>query len=162
MQKFVTNFWYDTEAEEAAKLYTSIFDDSKILGISHYPDTGQEITGKEAGSVLTVKFLINGEEFLALNGGPQFKFNESISIIVKCKDQDEIDRYWDAFISSGGQESQCGWLKDKFGVSWQIIPEDWDEYANNADPEAMKRYFKAMFPMKKLIIADLKAAIKGE
>lgn len=161
MQKFVTNFWYDTEAEEAAKLYTSIFEDSKILATSYYPDTGKEITGKDAGTVLTVKFVIGGQEFLALNGGPQFKFNESISTIVKCKDQAEIDRVWEAFISSGGEESQCGWLKDKFGVSWQIIPEDWDEFTSK-DPEAMKRFFDAMFPMKKLDIAKLKSALKGE
>lgn len=162
MQKIVPCLWFDSEAEEAVAFYTSLFKDSKTLDISYYPDTGQEITGKEAGSVLTIAFELNGQKYLAMNGGPQFKPNESMSLLVYCEDQAEIDRLWDAFIQNGGEESQCGWLKDKWGFSWQIAYEQLDEFTASKDPEAVKRVFDAMFPMKKLDIATLEKAFRGE
>lgn len=161
MQKIVTHIWYDTQAKEAAEFYTSLFEDSKILDTAYYPDAGQEITGKEAGSVLSVSFQLNGQEFIALNGGPLFPFNEAFSLLVRCKDQAEIDRLWDVLTANGGQESQCGWLKDKFGVSWQIVPEAMSEFTTK-DPEAGKRVFEVMMPMKKLDIATLQKAADGK
>ncbi|MDB5162310.1 MAG: 3-demethylubiquinone-9 3-methyltransferase [Candidatus Saccharibacteria bacterium] len=163
MQKIVTNLWFDTQAEEAANYYVNLFKkDSKITDTTRYPATGQDITGKEAGSVLTVSYTLHGQEFVALNGGPQFQFTEAVSFIVSCKDQAEIDYFWNTFIADGGIESQCGWLKDKFGVSWQIIPENMSAFTVGKDSEAMKRFFEAMFPMKKLDIAALQAAVDNK
>lgn len=162
MQKIITHLWFDSEAEEAAKFYTSLFEDSRILNISHYPDANQDITGKTAGTVMTVSFELNGQQYLALNGGPQFKPNESFSLMVQCEDQAEIDRLWDAFIKNGGEESQCGWLKDKWGFSWQITPTMLMNSMKSEDKDAYKRMFEAMMTMKKLDIATLEKAFKGE
>ena len=151
MQKISPMLWFDTEAEDAANFYVSIFKDSKIKTIHRYPDAGQEVTGKEAGSVLTVLFELNGQEFTALNGGPNFKFTEAISFVIACEDQEEIDYYWDK-ISATPEAEQCGWLKDKFGLSWQVVPEDIDDLIQS--PAAMN----LMLKMKKIVIADLKNA----
>lgn len=148
MQKITPFLWFDTEAEDGANYYVSVFKDSKINHISRYPDSGQEVTGKPAGSVMTVNFEIAGQQFTALNGGPLFKFNESISFVVSCKDQEEIDYYWDK-LSAHPEAEQCGWVKDKFGVSWQIIPVNMGELIKT--PQAMQ----AMLKMKKIDINKL-------
>ena len=114
--------WFNTEAEEAAKFYCSVFKNSKITEVSRFPDAGQDVHGKAAGSVMVAAFEINGQPFTALNGGPQFKFDEAVSFQVACDSQAEIDYYWDTLTKDGGQESDCGWLKDKFGLSWQVFP----------------------------------------
>jgi predicted 3-demethylubiquinone-9 3-methyltransferase (glyoxalase superfamily) len=158
MQKIVTHLWFDSEAEEAANFYTSLFEDSKVVDVAKYPEGGEAVSGKPAGSVMTVAFQLNGQEFLALNGGPIFTFSEAVSLLVRCKDQAEIDRLWDAFTKDGGEESQCGWLKDKFGFSWQIVPEEMSEFTTLPDPEARKRVFEALMPMHKIDIATLKKA----
>lgn len=157
-KKIITNLWFDHNAEEAVNFYCSVFKDSSIKKTTRYVNEGQEVTGMEAGSVMTVEFELNGSPFVALNGGPLFKFNESVSFIINCKDQEEIDFYWNKLTADGGQESQCGWLKDKFGLSWQVVPEHMADYFMGRDPEKPKRTMKAMLKMKKLIIADLENA----
>ena len=154
--------WFDTEAEDAARFYTSIFKDSKLGAIARYPEAGQEITGKPPGSVLTVEFELHGQSFTALNGGPNFKFNESISFQIDCDDQEEVDYYWDR-LSEGGDPAaqQCGWLKDKYGLSWQVVPRAIEEMINNPDKEKRERAFQAMLQMKKLDIAELRRAFEG-
>ncbi len=144
--------WFDNRAEEAAKLYTSLFPDSEITGIGH---SSEGVPGLEAGSVMTVSFTLKGASFTALNGGPHHTFNEAISLVVECADQAEIDRLWDALIAGGGHESQCGWLVDKFGVSWQIIP------ANISELLAAPGAVQAMLQMAKLDIAALEAVGAG-
>jgi predicted 3-demethylubiquinone-9 3-methyltransferase (glyoxalase superfamily) len=156
-QGFTTCLWFDGQAEEAAKHYTSIFKDSKFGKIAHYTEAGPA----PAGSVLMVDFELNGQKFVGLNGGPEFKFNEAISFQIHCKDQDEVDYYWNK-LTEGGEENVCGWLKDKFGVSWQVIPDGLVEMLTDADPEKAKRTTEAMFAMKKLDIAALKKAHAGE
>lgn len=146
--------WFDNQAEEAARFYTSIFEDSKIESITRYGKEGYEIHGQKEGSVMTVSFRINGQPYTALNGGPIFKFNESISFQVFCKDQEEIDYYWDK-LTEGGEEVQCGWLKDKFGVSWQIEPEILSELLS--DPNKAGKVTNAFMQMKKFDIAKLLA-----
>lgn len=145
--------WFDTEGEEAAELYTSLFDNSKITGVTRYGPAGP---GPE-GSVMTVNFELDGHPFLALNGGPMFTFSEAISFQIPCETQEEIDRYWDG-LSAEGEESQCGWLKDKFGVSWQVIPAQLEELLGGPDPERSQRAMQAMFGMKKLDIEALRNA----
>ncbi|MPZ50826.1 MAG: VOC family protein [Dehalococcoidia bacterium] len=156
------NLWFDTEAEEAARFYTGVFKNSKLGAISYYPNVGQEITGKPPGSVLTVEFELNGQQFVALNGGPDFKFNESISLGIDCADQAEVDYYWDK-LSNGGDPSaqQCGWLKDKYGVSWQVVPIVLYAMHNDPDEAKRERVFKAMLDMKKLDLAGLQQAFEG-
>ena len=149
MQKIMTCFWFDTDAEEAARFYTSIFNNSKILTVTRYSAAGP----RPEGTVLTVTFQIDGQEFMALNGGPEFKFSEAISIVVNCETQAEIDRLW-AALGDGGEIQMCGWLKDKYGVSWQIVPGFLDEMLANANPEQAKRVSEAIYQMKKL---DMKA-----
>src|SRR4030095_2446244 len=122
MQKITTCLWFDNQAEEAAKFYTSVFKNSKLGGKTKYEWEASKASGQPEGSTMTVTFELEGREFMALNGGPLFKFNESVSLVVNCKDQEEIDYYWEKLTSDGGQESMCGWLKDKFGLSWQIVP----------------------------------------
>ena len=161
-QKITPFLWFDTEAVEAARLYTSIFPRSKILGDAEYGEEGKEITGQEPGTVMTVNFELEGQQFIALNGGPLFKFNESISFVINCKDQKEVDYYWDAFIKSGGTESQCGWLKDKFGVSWQVVPDAFGDLMKKATEEQSERLMKAMFQMKKFDVAALERAFEGK
>jgi len=154
-QNIIPCLWFDNQAEEAANFYTSIFKNSKIVSISRYAREGFEIHGREAGSVMTVNFQLNGQPFIALNGGPVFKFNEAISFQVLCETQQEIDYYWDR-LTAGGQEVQCGWLKDKFGVSWQIVPVLLARLLG--DPTRAERVTRAFLQMKKFDIEKLKQA----
>ena len=158
--KIAPCLWFDNEAEQAARFYTSTFKDSKIVSTSHYTDAGREVHGRPPGSVMTVAFELAGLSFTALNGGPVFKFNEAISFQVNCDTQEEIDHFWNK-LSEGGAEVQCGWLKDKFGLSWQIIPTAMAELFSDADPTKSGRAMQAMLKMKKLDIAELKRAAAG-
>ena len=157
MQKIVTFLWFDDNAEEAMKFYTSVFKNSKILGTTRYGEAGP---GKP-GTVMTGSFQIEGQEFNVLNGGPQFKFNEAISLFVNCETQEEVDELWEKLTADGGQESQCGWLKDKFGLSWQIIPRQLGEMLGDKDPVKAKRAMEAMLKMKKIDIKALQDARDG-
>ena len=148
--------WFEHQAEEAAKFYTSIFKDAKIVKISRYP----EGSPGPAGSVMTVAFQLNGQDFIALNGGPQFKFTEAVSFVVECDTQAEIDYYWDELTAEGGKPVQCGWLKDRFGLSWQIVPAMMDELFSGKDAKKAERAMQAMLKMVKLDIAKLKEAAK--
>ena len=156
-QNLTPCLWFDTEAEAAAKHYASIFKNSKVGAVSRYGKEGKEIHGKEAGSVMTVEFEIEGQKFLALNGGPHFKFNEAVSFQVHCENQAEVDHFWSK-LSQGGEEGPCGWLKDKFGLSWQVVPTVLPELLRDQDSAKGQRVMKAMLQMKKLDIAALKAA----
>jgi predicted 3-demethylubiquinone-9 3-methyltransferase (glyoxalase superfamily) len=156
MQKITPHLWFDKEAEEAAKFYTSIFKDSRILETSYYGEAGKEVHGQEAGSVLTVSFELNGQRFTALNGGPIFKFNESVSFLISCEDQDEIDYYWEK-LSAVPEAEQCGWLKDKYGLSWQVVPAKMGEIMSGPNSD---KAMEALLKMKKLNIAELEAASK--
>ena len=149
--------WFDTEAEEAAKFYCSVFKNSRIGRISRYVNEGQEIHGKPAGSVMAVEFELDGQKFAALNGGPQFKFDEAISFQINCRDQQEVDYFWEK-LSEGGKEVACGWLKDKFGLSWQVVPGVLYEMLLDPDQEKVRRVTKAFLQMKKFDIAALKRA----
>jgi predicted 3-demethylubiquinone-9 3-methyltransferase (glyoxalase superfamily) len=153
-QKITTFLWFDNNAEEATNFYTSIFKNSRIRKTARYP---QGSPGPE-GSVMTVDFELDGQNFFALNGGPHFKFTEAISLVVHCNTQEEIDYYWEKLLADGGQESQCGWLKDKYGLSWQIAPDSLLRFWSDSDPAAAERVMQAMMGMKKLIIKDLEAA----
>jgi predicted 3-demethylubiquinone-9 3-methyltransferase (glyoxalase superfamily) len=155
-QAFTTCLWFDTEGEEAANFYTSVFKDSKIGSISRYGEAGP----RPAGMVITVEFELNGQKFVALNGGPEFTFSEAISFQIPCADQDEVDYYWDR-LTEGGQESDCGWLKDKYGLSWQVVPAAMFELLSDPDPAKAQRATKAMLSMKKLDIAALRRAHAG-
>jgi predicted 3-demethylubiquinone-9 3-methyltransferase (glyoxalase superfamily) len=157
MQKITPCLWFDKEAEEAAKFYTSIFKNSKIGRISRYGEAGHEIHGREAGTVMTAEFELNGHKFLALNGGPIFKFNEAVSFIVNCESQEEVDYYWEK-LSDGGEERPCGWVKDKYGLSWQIVPTVLGELMSGSDHEKSDRVMQAMLQMKKLDIEKLASA----
>lgn len=162
VQKLTPNLWFDDQAEEAAQFYVSVFPDSKILSVSRYGEAGFEIHGKPAGTAMTVDFEIAGMHFVGLNGGPQFRFNESISFIIDCADQAEVDHYWDALTQGGDPEAQqCGWLKDRFGVSWQVVPTILGELMSDPDPAVAERVMTAFLPMKKLVIADLVNAARG-
>ena len=154
--------WFDTEAEEAAKFYTSIFDDSRITEVVRYGEAGQEIHGQQPGSVMTVSFELRGQPFSALNGGPVFRFNEAISLQVNCEDQEEIDYYWTR-LSEGGDEKaqQCGWLKDRYGLSWQVVPKVLYQMIRDPAPEKSQRATQAMLRMTKLDIAALRKAYDG-
>jgi predicted 3-demethylubiquinone-9 3-methyltransferase (glyoxalase superfamily) len=156
VQKIVPNLWFDTEAEEAANFYTSVFKNSQITAVSHYGEAGP----REAGLVLTVDFELDGQSFTAINGGPEFKFDEAVSFLVNCDTQAEIDYFWEA-LSEGGEEGQCGWLKDKFGLSWQIVPSVLGELMKEGDAEKMNRAMKALLQMRKLDIAALQEAYEG-
>ena len=155
--------WFDTQAEEAAKYYTGIFRNARITRVNRYPDSGREIHGKEPGSVMTVDFELDGLSFTALNGGPDFTFNEALSLQVLCKDQEEIDYYWEKLGAGGDPKAQqCGWLKDRYGVSWQVGPADMAEmFADETSPQT-KRAMEAMLKMKKIDIAELQRAYDGE
>jgi predicted 3-demethylubiquinone-9 3-methyltransferase (glyoxalase superfamily) len=155
-QKIVPNLWFDTEALEAAEYYMSIFDDAKINNVSHYNDAGP----REAGMVLTVDWEMNGTRFTGINGGPQFKFSEAVSFLIECKDQAEVDYYWEK-LGEGGEHGPCGWLKDKFGLSWQVVPDGFVELVTEADPERASRAMAAMMKMGKLDLAELRAAADG-
>jgi predicted 3-demethylubiquinone-9 3-methyltransferase (glyoxalase superfamily) len=153
MPRITPNLWFDTESEEAAEFYVSVFPNSKITNVTYYNEAGP----RPAGTVLTVDFVLDGQEYTAINGGPQFTFDEAISLLVNCADQEEVDYYWDK-LSEGGEEGQCGWLKDKFGLSWQVAPEGMVEVLNDPDPARGERAMKAMFGMRKLDVAALRAA----
>jgi predicted 3-demethylubiquinone-9 3-methyltransferase (glyoxalase superfamily) len=150
--KITPFLWFNNELQTAIDMYTSIFPDAIIRQKSYSPD----------GKLFTATFNLAGQEFMGLNGGPEFKFNESISMFITCEDQAEVDRYWDALLKDGGQESQCGWLKDRFGVSWQVCPSSLLEYVGSKDKEAAERARQQMFKQKKIIIADIEKAWKGE
>jgi predicted 3-demethylubiquinone-9 3-methyltransferase (glyoxalase superfamily) len=154
--------WFDGQAEEAANFYTAIFKNSRITHVSHYGEAGQEIHGGKPGSVLTVAFELDGQSFTALNGGPSFKFNEAISFQIECATQEEIDYYWERLGAGGPPEAQqCGWIKDKFGVSWQVIPAILSDLMSGPDPKASDRTMSALLKMKKLDIAALQRAYAG-
>ena len=156
MQKISPFLWFDQQAEEAARFYTSIFPNSAIRATTYYGEAGPG----PKGSVMTMAFELDGQPFAALNGGPHFKFNESVSFVVNCESQEEVDYYWER-LGDGGQESQCGWLKDKFGLSWQIVPISFIEMLKDPSPERIQRVVQAMFTMKKLDLAKLEKAYRG-
>ncbi len=160
-QEFTISLWFDNEAEEAARFYTSIFNDGVIGKIHYYGKEGFEFHRRPEGSVMTVDFVANGINFQALNGGPQFKFNESVSFVITCDTQKEVDYFWEKLTGQGGKEVQCGWLKDKFGVSWQIVPRAFQEMMDRTDKKAIGRAMNAMFQMKKLDIQALERAYQG-
>lgn len=153
--------WFDNQAEEAARFYTSIFKDSKIGTITRYGDSAAAAAGRPKGSVMTVTFKLDGQEFMALNGGPIFKFSEAISLMVNCESQEEIDHFWTK-LSEGGEEGPCGWLKDKFGLSWQIVPAIMAEWMKDRDTTRSERVMEGLLKMKKLDIKALKQAYEGE
>jgi predicted 3-demethylubiquinone-9 3-methyltransferase (glyoxalase superfamily) len=153
MNTITTCLWFDTEGEDAANFYTSVFPNSKIVHVSHYGSAGP----RPEGTVMTVEFELDGSRFTALNGGPDFTFNEAISFQLSCNDQDEVDRYWST-LSEGGEEGPCGWLKDRFGVSWQIIPTALPKLLADPDKEKAQRVMQAMLQMKKIEIAELERA----
>ena len=157
MQKIVTYLWFDDNAEEAMKFYVSVFKNSKILDTSRYPDSGPGQPGK----LMTGTFQLEGQQFHALNGGPQFRFTEAISLLVNCQTQEEVDDLWEKLTAGGGEESQCGWLKDKFGLSWQVIPTALGECLTDKDPVKAKRAMEAMLKMKKIDIKALTDARDG-
>jgi predicted 3-demethylubiquinone-9 3-methyltransferase (glyoxalase superfamily) len=160
-QKIVPCLWFDDQGENAANLYVSIFPNSRIGEVSRYGKEGFEIHGREAGTVMTVEFFLDGQRFVALNGGPLFKFNEAISFQIHCDDQKEIDHYWEK-LTDGGEEGPCGWLKDRFGLSWQVVPQVLPEMLMSKDHAASQRVTKAFLQMKKFDIAALKRAYEGE
>jgi predicted 3-demethylubiquinone-9 3-methyltransferase (glyoxalase superfamily) len=160
-RKITPCLWFDTQAEEAANFYTSVFKNSRIKHITRYGKAGREVHGKEAGSVMVVEFEIDGQAFTALNGGPHFKFNEAVSFQVSCETQAEIDHFWSR-LSQGGQESRCGWLKDKYGVSWQIVPSVLPQMMTGGDGATTDRVMSAVLKMKKFDLDALNRAYAGE
>ena len=157
-QKIVPNLWFDTEAEEAAEFYCSVFPDSRIVSVARYTDAGP----REAGMVMVVEFELNGHRFVGINGGPEFKFDEAVSFQINCEDQAEVDYYWDKLLEGGGQPVQCGWLTDRFGVSWQVVPMPVIRMFQDKDPAKAARAMQAMMKMIKLDIAEVKKAFDGE
>ncbi|KND47269.1 MAG: 3-demethylubiquinone-9 3-methyltransferase [Parcubacteria bacterium C7867-004] len=163
LQKITPNLWFADRAEEAANFYASVFKDSKVGTPTHYDKASAEVSGMKEGEVLTVPFTIAGQDFLALNGGPVFHFTEAVSFIIDCKDQEEVDYFWNALTADGGQESVCGWLKDKFGLSWQVTPRVLTEaMIESADSPTKERVMKAMLKMKKIDVAAIERARDGE
>jgi predicted 3-demethylubiquinone-9 3-methyltransferase (glyoxalase superfamily) len=162
-QAIIPCLWFDTQAEEAARFYTGIFKNSQILAITRYGEAGREIHGRPAGTVMTVEFELNGQPFTALNGGPHFKFNEAVSFQIMCRTQEEVDHYWNKLSEGGDPKAQlCGWLKDKYGLSWQVVPTVLVEMMSDPDREKSDRAMEAMLKMKKLDIAELERAFEGE
>jgi predicted 3-demethylubiquinone-9 3-methyltransferase (glyoxalase superfamily) len=157
MPQITPNLWFDTESQEAAEFYTSVFPNSEITNISYYGEAGP----REAGTVLTVDFVLDGQRFTAINGGPQFTFSEAISLLITCSDQKEIDYYWTELTAEGGEESQCGWLRDRYGLSWQVIPAGMEALLGDPDKARGQRAMEAMLGMKKLDLAALQAAADG-
>ena len=152
-QKITPNLWFDGNAEEAASFYTEVFEDSRIVSTTLYPENSPG----EAGTVMTVLFELNGQRFVGINGGPQFQFDEAVSFEIRCKDQDEVDYFWEK-LTDGGEESVCGWLKDRFGLSWQVVPAGMEELFDDPDPKRAERAMQAMLKMKKLDIDELQRA----
>ena len=157
MQKIVPNLWFDTEAEEAANFYVSVFENARILNVTHYT----EAAPRQAGMVMTVEWELEGQRFVGINGGPQFKFDEAVSFQIECKDQAEVDYYWEKLTADGGKEGQCGWVTDKYGLAWQVTPAGIDKLFADDDPERGRRAMEAMLKMGKLDIAALRAAAEG-
>ena len=155
-QKIVPNLWFDTEAEQAAEFYVSLFPNSRIVNVTRYPEGAPG----PAGTVMTVEWELDGQRFVGINGGPHFTFSEAVSFAITCKDQDEVDRYWDALVA-GGEPSQCGWLKDRFGLSWQVVPEGMEEVLADPDSERAQRAMQAMMGMSKLDVDALRRAADG-
>jgi predicted 3-demethylubiquinone-9 3-methyltransferase (glyoxalase superfamily) len=153
MPNITSCLWFDTEGEDAANFYVSVFPNSRIVNVSRYGEAGP----RPAGSVMTVDFELDGHSFMALNGGPEFTFNEAVSFVIDCADQDDVDYYWTK-LSEGGEEGPCGWLKDRFGLSWQVVPAALGELASDPDPAKSQAVIKAMLGMRKLVVADLQAA----
>jgi predicted 3-demethylubiquinone-9 3-methyltransferase (glyoxalase superfamily) len=162
MQKITPCLWFDKNGEEAMQFYASIFKDAKIGKASRYSKEVAEQQGMPEGTMLAATFELNGQKFMALNGGPMFKFTEAISLMIDCKDQEEIDYFWNALTADGGAESQCGWLKDKFGLSWQVTPAVMSDLMSGGTPEQSGRVMRAMMKMKKIIIQDLQDAYDGK
>ena len=156
MPRITPNLWFDTQGLEAAEFYVSIFPNSKVTNVTHYTEAGPG----EPGTVLTVEFVLDGHPFVAINGGPEFTFDEAVSFEITCKDQEELDYYWEKLLD-GGEESQCGWLKDKYGLSWQVVPEGMVELFKDPDKSRSERAMKAMMGMKKLDLAAVQAAADG-
>ncbi|CAN5712514.1 MAG: VOC family protein [Ilumatobacteraceae bacterium] len=156
MPSITPNLWFDTEGEEAAEFYVSVFPNSRIKNVTHYGEAGPQ----EAGTVMTVDFVLDGQDFTAINGGPEFHFDEAISLLVNCADQNEVDYYWTK-LGEGGEEVQCGWLKDRYGLSWQVVPDGMEELFADPDQGRADRVMKAMLGMKKLDLAALRAAADG-
>ncbi len=161
MQKITSFLWFDDKAEEAANFYVSVFKNSKIGGITRYDEEGAKASGRPKGTVMTVEFQLDGQEFTALNGGPHFKFTEAISLVVNCETQEEVDEFWEK-LSEGGEKSRCGWLKDKYGLSWQVVPTVLGELFQSKDAERSERVMKAMLQMDKLDIKTLKQAYEQQ
>jgi predicted 3-demethylubiquinone-9 3-methyltransferase (glyoxalase superfamily) len=157
MQSITPFLWFDSQAEQAAEFYVALFPDSTITGVARYGEAGPGV----AGTAMTVNFTLRGQEFVALNGGPIYQFTPAISFVVDCESQDEVDHYWDGLLADGGEPVQCGWLTDKFGLSWQIVPRRLGELMGSSDPEVAKRVTQAMLKMIKLDIAELEAAARG-
>jgi predicted 3-demethylubiquinone-9 3-methyltransferase (glyoxalase superfamily) len=155
-QRITTNLWFDTEAEEAASFYISIFDNSRIVNVAHYSEAGP----REAGMVMVVEFELDGQRFVGINGGPEFTFDEAVSLQVNCETQEEVDYYWDR-LTDGGEEGPCGWLKDRYGLSWQVTPTGMDELFSDPDPQRAERAMRAMLGMRKLDLAALRSAEDG-
>ncbi len=157
MQKIITHLWFDSQAEEAAKFYVALFKNSRIKGTTRYPKSAVAVAGRPEGSVMSVNYELDGQEFIAINGGPQFKFSEAISLLVQCESQEEIDALWDKLLQ-GGEAQACGWLKDKYGLSWQIAHVDVGKMVHDPDPAKVDRLMQAMFKMQKLDVKVLKQA----
>jgi predicted 3-demethylubiquinone-9 3-methyltransferase (glyoxalase superfamily) len=162
MQKITPFLWFDDRAEEAANFYVSIFKNSKVGKITRYEEASAKVSGRPAGTAMTVAFEIEGQKFTALNGGPHFKFSEAVSFVVSCETQEEVDYFWDKLTANGGSESQCAWLKDKYVLSWQIVPTVLIELLQNKDAAKSHRVMMAMMQMKKIDIATLKRAAEGD
>jgi predicted 3-demethylubiquinone-9 3-methyltransferase (glyoxalase superfamily) len=155
-QRITTNLWFDTEAEAAADFYTSVFHNSRVVNVTHYNEAGP----REAGMVMTVEFELDGQRFVGINGGPEFDFSEAVSLEIACETQEEVDYYWER-LTDGGSEGPCGWCKDRYGVSWQVVPSGMDELLGGGDPERGRRAMEAMFKMRKLDIGALREAADG-
>jgi len=156
MPPITANLWFDTQAEEAARFYTSIFPNSRIVQVAHYPEGGP----RTAGTVMTVEFELDGRRFIGINGGPEFTFTEAVSFQITCATQEEVDHYWER-LGDGGEEGPCGWLRDRYGPSWQVTPKGMDELFADADPARARRAMEAMMTMRKLDIAELRRAADG-
>jgi predicted 3-demethylubiquinone-9 3-methyltransferase (glyoxalase superfamily) len=162
MQKITPFLWFDSNAEEAVNFYASVFKNSKVGKVTRYDESSSKAAGRPEGSVMTMEFELEGQNFVAINGGPHFKFTEAVSFVVDCGSQEEVDYFWEKLTAEGGQESQCGWLKDKYGLSWQITPRVLIEMIGDKDPQKAHRVMEAMLQMKKIDIATLKRAYDGE
>lgn len=161
MQKITTHLWFDDRAEEAARFYVSLFKNSKVLNVVRYPEAAANMSGRPPGSVMTVTFQLDGQQFIALNGGPMFKFSEAISLLVRCETQAEVDTLWEK-LSEGGQPGPCGWLKDRYGLSWQIVPAVLDRILQDKDPKKAEKVMQAVLQMQKLDAATLERAYEGQ